>query len=452
MPSLEEQKRQHDFRQKLLYRVSKGDISPNDATALSIAKGCGDLLNRADRAKHDPMNSASWSITMTMAWIMFRDLEKVLLYSEGYRSEEEIWCSVNYFSKYDADQNFVPENPIHHKGYEPRRLDDLDDLGNMAAFTALELEAIEDIDEPEINQGELLFYGVGAAFEDIRESALNEELSVSALPVGSNVPVAIDAMDWSYFSIGSRQKDAALYRDNVDPIYEGVRLRRIDVMRLWPAFDPKTTPFPEEEVTLIQAVLCIARNIARNGEQLTDQQIVNRGLFAPCARLLFRILQKAEIATATGCRIENMEREPIKAEWGQAYEGDEFQDGNLIEWTDKRAFDGSGLGGKMTLEGQKEPTWCDIRVRFGISQNKKITAKKKGRKTRENPLIAAQHDWIRQELSDRSKWGDGQVYDSERELARVVSNRIEEKTGETVNVNTCRNHVLRISKELGLRD
>ncbi|WP_298981730.1 hypothetical protein [uncultured Roseibium sp.] len=385
MFNFEEQKRQHDFRQKLLYRVSKGDISPNDATELSIAQGAGELLNRADRSKHDPMSSASWSITMTLAWIMYRDMEKVLLFSEGYRSEEEKWCSVNYISQYDEDQNFTPDNPIHHKGYEPRCLDELAD------FTALLLESYVDLDEPELHQGEILFYVVNAAFEDVRESALNAELSVSATPIGGGAPVVIEAMDWGYFSIGACQKGmAVLYQDIITRVYEGIRFRRIDVLRLWPAFDPKSAPFPEEKVTLINAVLCIARRIARNGDMLTNQQIVNSGLFSPCAQLLFRILEKGEIATATGCRIENLKREPIIEEWKFAFEGEFHQNGHLIQWTDEHAFDGSGLAGTLTPAGESAPRWADIQVVFSPPHPvKTLTAKKQKPGPGDNPLLIA---------------------------------------------------------------
>lgn len=293
------------------------------------------------------------------------------------------------------------------------------------------------------------------AEELLKLEASKGAIIANALSVSTGEAVAIPANEWPHLNANASHDGGALYSGPVTPMYTDILLERETVLRLWPAFEPGKNSLPAHKVTLFEAVLCIARN----GNDLTNDQIVALGLFEPSSKLLFQMLHLKE-ATATGRERQTQTRsqnEALHPYWEDAYDNPGIgpQDGHYVCFTDDRAFDGSGFGGTLTPHSEHEPRWVDIQVEFqhrSQSDHDNASSPALGsnlsRGRPPNETLEGYRDWISIELAEHRIFGAGQKYKSERRFATVVKNKIEEEMGIAVELETVRSHVRRILKEI----
>lgn len=82
---------QHEARRLLFEKLENGLINPEKAEATAKRRRLGPLNPLPDLADHDPMRSTHWTLAMTVAWISWRDMERVREVSPDWRKQLKGW-------------------------------------------------------------------------------------------------------------------------------------------------------------------------------------------------------------------------------------------------------------------------------------------------------------------------------------------------------------------------
>lgn len=78
-------------RAHLFDELWHGRIDPTEAERLAAQQGLEPLNELPERTRYDPNSLSWWTISMTVAWIAWRDLDRVLDNFDAYRSECHDW-------------------------------------------------------------------------------------------------------------------------------------------------------------------------------------------------------------------------------------------------------------------------------------------------------------------------------------------------------------------------
>ena len=74
-----------DRRDDLIEKLLRGELDPQQAENQARERGLAPLAGHADPSIFDPMLEPSWSPLMAVAWIVFRDVERVRWAADEYR-------------------------------------------------------------------------------------------------------------------------------------------------------------------------------------------------------------------------------------------------------------------------------------------------------------------------------------------------------------------------------
>ncbi|MEQ1608666.1 MAG: hypothetical protein ABL956_06830 [Hyphomonadaceae bacterium] len=72
-------------------KLENGLINPEKAEVTAKRRRLGPLNPLPDPADHDPMRSTHWTLAMTVAWISWRDMERVREVSPDWRKQLKAW-------------------------------------------------------------------------------------------------------------------------------------------------------------------------------------------------------------------------------------------------------------------------------------------------------------------------------------------------------------------------
>lgn len=78
-------------RDDLLARVQRGEITPADAESEARRQGLEGFALQPDPDDFDPMQQASWSLPMAVAWIAYREAQAVQNWWGDYRQKFAFW-------------------------------------------------------------------------------------------------------------------------------------------------------------------------------------------------------------------------------------------------------------------------------------------------------------------------------------------------------------------------
>lgn len=78
-------------RDQIIEDVRYGRLTPDEAERAAEQFGFGPLAGCPNPKNFDPMQEAGWTLPMTVAWIMWRNPEAVLLYFDPYRTACHDW-------------------------------------------------------------------------------------------------------------------------------------------------------------------------------------------------------------------------------------------------------------------------------------------------------------------------------------------------------------------------
>ena len=82
-------------RDELLERARNGEITPKEAEAEAYRMGMAPLAGRPADNQFDPRGKPRWSLSMALAWIVWRDFDQVRQRDIEYRTECWNWQPSN---------------------------------------------------------------------------------------------------------------------------------------------------------------------------------------------------------------------------------------------------------------------------------------------------------------------------------------------------------------------
>lgn len=85
-----------DARDMLFDDVLSGRKSPAEAEAEAAAQGLEPLRKPLDPARYDPSRETDWTLAMAVAWIAYRDLDRVRVCMSSWRRDAQEWSPVDY--------------------------------------------------------------------------------------------------------------------------------------------------------------------------------------------------------------------------------------------------------------------------------------------------------------------------------------------------------------------
>ena len=83
-------------RDELLERARNGEITPREAEAEAGRLGLGPLASHPADYEFDPRATSRWSLSMSLAWILWRDFGEVRKWDNAYRAECRNWQASNF--------------------------------------------------------------------------------------------------------------------------------------------------------------------------------------------------------------------------------------------------------------------------------------------------------------------------------------------------------------------
>lgn len=101
-------------RDELIEEVKYGRMSPAAAEAKAAKLGFGPLARTPDPGQFSPMEDVGWTLPMAVAWIAWRDPQKVLQFYDPYRAQCFDWHFRKWRVGFDGpiyDGHFLEERP-----------------------------------------------------------------------------------------------------------------------------------------------------------------------------------------------------------------------------------------------------------------------------------------------------------------------------------------------------
>ena len=235
-PPSNSSKSDFDRRNEIISLARYGKITPEAAEAEAAANGWKPFATQPSVPEFEPMRESRWTITMAIAWIAWRDLKLVRENSQKFSSECWHW----FFREWQQPDN-SGERFQRHEGWF---------LESWSEPTAVRLL----IEEKWLERHNALPPTTRLSVTDA-EGALwdalgNQQLVAEALD-SSGIPVDVPPREWSYLKLFEEGKRDSLKYDVLDRVnpYREVKLRRHDVLRLWP---PPEQPQAEPETHCVE--------------------------------------------------------------------------------------------------------------------------------------------------------------------------------------------------------
>src|SRR5215510_3382248 len=78
-------------RDDLIFKVGRGELTPDEAEAEAKRQGLGPLSQAPDPETFNPMGEAWWTLPMALAWIAWRTPKHVCWFWDSYRKQCLDW-------------------------------------------------------------------------------------------------------------------------------------------------------------------------------------------------------------------------------------------------------------------------------------------------------------------------------------------------------------------------
>lgn len=202
-------------RNKLIDRVSTGELTPDEADRIAAEQGLEPIRQKPDASEYDPRSQMTWSIPMTVAWIATGNDDEVRGQWDEYRQKCTFW----------DDQSLMgPSGETYERVLIPRR------SASLFAYLTIGLEAETAKRKQAYNQLRNALY----------ESKLGAEGTDSK---GHRAP--IPAHLWSTLEFTSTGRSPEFRSRNSAEQYDHVRVAASKVIEIWPAPKSKTHAHPK---------------------------------------------------------------------------------------------------------------------------------------------------------------------------------------------------------------
>jgi hypothetical protein len=215
-----------DRRSEIIRLARYGKISPEEAEAEAASMGWKPFALQAEMPALDPMRESRWTITMAVAWIAWRDLD--LVRNNSFKFPGECWHWL--FREWNESNNSETDELTPQAGWF---------LESWSEPTTIRLLILEHGFERRSDLPSTARLPVAEAERELWEALGDERLAAAALDSNGR-PVEVPAREWSYLKLFEDGKRDVLKYDAHDRgcPYTGVKLKRDDLLRLWPATPP----------------------------------------------------------------------------------------------------------------------------------------------------------------------------------------------------------------------
>jgi hypothetical protein len=226
------------LRDELISRAQVGEITPEQAEAEAAATGLPPFATTPALPAFDPLRDNRWSIAMGLAWIAWADMGLVRDQNAEFRSQCMRWVPRRWNRPNSEGTGFTA---VEGWFLETRPAPTPTMLSLREGYMK-ERKTLRSSTRMSVRDAETALWG-----------ALSEGSMVAEAFNGEGKPVGIPEREWSYL-VWVESGDAGCLRYNASDrkdAYYDVKLKRDDLLRLWPAV--KNKPLFHERQAFIEA-------------------------------------------------------------------------------------------------------------------------------------------------------------------------------------------------------
>ncbi len=232
-------------REEIIGKVQDGELSPAQANELAISEGLAPFERRPEVSSFDVLSMPVWNIEMVLAWIIWRDKEKVASYCEEYRQDWYYWAIVGTTPRpiQKGQRRLMPPRP--KLGLRRHSAATLFTVQQDSRSRKLESERNGDVVPIVVQYDE--------AVKSLVHALQAGELVAHAFRVETMDSVKIDTHEWSHLRFetfsGLRRRPGStriFYQDRTDAVYRDVKAMRSDVVRRWKPSDGDASLEPHD--------------------------------------------------------------------------------------------------------------------------------------------------------------------------------------------------------------
>ncbi len=175
------------LRTVLIGLVNDGALTSDAAEAFTRTWGLKPLSRKPDVEQFDPLAKSAWTLAMTLAWIVWRQLMEVRDAWDEYRHECWEWRGVNRRLPIDGGKDWYE---VHGEELQP-----------LSPMTIGTLGLLEALDEDDREPAKLI--SVKSAREDLWQKLGDGDLIATGLDSTENV-TSIPSNEWGYLEPAAR--------------------------------------------------------------------------------------------------------------------------------------------------------------------------------------------------------------------------------------------------------
>lgn len=256
---------QPDIRDEILHRAHIGELRPEEAEAEAQKAGVGPLATDPSPDQFDPMKEPYWTLAMALAWIIWKEPNKVRSYWNDYRRECWVWR--------EREHRVPPDGQVQRGSHlEQEKLVSLHDVWKREAAVS------ERGDET-----------ASTALAEFWKALETGALRASGIRYGKELRHEIPPFEWIDLSSVdyAEGRQEAVFSNTGALRFEAVRVARTDVEAIWPA-----PPSSAKAAKDCKAFLIEKMKASPTKRTLTNKQLWNE------ARAEFPRLSKRQYYTA----------------------------------------------------------------------------------------------------------------------------------------------------------
>jgi hypothetical protein len=238
-------------RDFLIEEAKYGRLSPADAEARAKRQGFGPLAGCPNRDNHKAVIEPWWTLPMVMAWILWRDTERVVEFYDPFRTQCFDWHHRKWRIGFSG--------PVH-EGYflEPRR---------PATLSTVKMSKWFDEASDDQNSGT---QKTSISEEDLMRALKNGSLAATGIPNDDGKRQSIPAHDWNDLTFFEEKGCDIAKRDPFGSGYSDILFDSQVVMSRWPKKPAVKVEYSLPETTKPEGsgyfpLYCAAQWIATKG-------------------------------------------------------------------------------------------------------------------------------------------------------------------------------------------
>jgi hypothetical protein len=230
----------------LLARAKRGEITPEEAEDEALLAGCGPLALGPNSSDLDPIAEPTWTLLMTLVWIITRDPAAV----------RAVWPKVRSLCTHWAGSPLVAADEGETEARKSWELKPCDPPAVWEAHAVSEDEEAVEFVFPPFVRSRI------EARQDLWGKLHSGDLPATGKPHGETKRVSISAGEWAdldWLGEPSASAETVGHRVNNTRDYDDVSVSSRKVCEIWtPLKDTTSAEFEREDWTVEHAIMWIA--------------------------------------------------------------------------------------------------------------------------------------------------------------------------------------------------